>query len=101
MYAHALRKREELGLNAVEVIDTRERVYDNFFMGLFGTIYGGYRLWQDTLHVQTLTYVGAAITCAIGLASWLLVFRLKKRTETPTPEGRLPTSKNETVNANC
>ena len=38
MYAHALRKRDELGLNAVEVIDTRERAYDNFFMGIFGLI---------------------------------------------------------------
>ena len=38
MYAHALRKRGELALNAVEVIDTKERVYDDFFMGLFGLI---------------------------------------------------------------
>jgi len=38
LYAHALRKRDALQLNAVEVIDTRERVYDNFFMGLFGLI---------------------------------------------------------------
>src|SRR5207244_2266834 len=38
MYARALGKRDELQLNAVEVIDTRERVYDNFFMGLFGLI---------------------------------------------------------------
>src|SRR5437016_274122 len=38
MYGHALRKRHELQLNAVELIDTRERAYDNFFMGLFGLI---------------------------------------------------------------
>ena len=38
MYAHALRLRDALALNEVEVIDTRERVYDNFFMGLFGLI---------------------------------------------------------------
>jgi uncharacterized membrane protein len=38
MYAHALRKRGALELNAVELIDTRERVYDNLFMGLFGFV---------------------------------------------------------------
>jgi uncharacterized membrane protein len=38
LYAHALRRRDALGLNAVEVIDTRESIYDNFFMGLFGLI---------------------------------------------------------------
>ena len=38
MYANALRQRATLELNAVEVIDTRERIYDNFFMGLFGLI---------------------------------------------------------------
>lgn len=38
MYGHAWRKRGELQLNSVEEIDTLERVYDNFFMGLFGVI---------------------------------------------------------------
>lgn len=38
MYGHAWRKRAELQLNSVEEIDTLERVYDNFFMGLFGVI---------------------------------------------------------------
>jgi uncharacterized membrane protein len=36
MYGHAWQQRKELQLNAVEEIDTLERVYDNFFMGLFG-----------------------------------------------------------------
>jgi len=38
MYGHAWRRRAHLQLNAVEEIDTLERVYDNFFMGLFGVI---------------------------------------------------------------
>jgi len=38
MYGHAWRKRGDLQLNGVEEIDTRERIYDNFFMGLFGLI---------------------------------------------------------------
>ena len=38
MYGNAWRHRAELQLNAVEEIDTLERVYDDFFMGLFGVI---------------------------------------------------------------
>jgi uncharacterized membrane protein len=38
MYRHAGQRRDELGLNEVEVMDTRESVYDNFFMGVFGII---------------------------------------------------------------
>jgi uncharacterized membrane protein len=38
LYHHAWKKRDELQLNVVEVNDTRESVYDNFFMGVFGII---------------------------------------------------------------
>ena len=38
MYGHAWRQRGKLELNDVEIIDTLERVYDNYFMGLFGVI---------------------------------------------------------------
>ncbi len=38
MYMRAYSKREELGLNEIEVIDTRESIYDNVFVGLFGII---------------------------------------------------------------
>jgi uncharacterized membrane protein len=38
MYAHAYRRRDKLALNEVERIDTLERIYDNFFMGLFGIL---------------------------------------------------------------
>jgi uncharacterized membrane protein len=38
MYGHAWQQRKELQLNGVEEIDTLERVYDNFFMGLFGVL---------------------------------------------------------------
>src|SRR5207244_11106246 len=38
MYLRAYAKREDLGLNEVEVIDTRESIYDNVFVGAFGII---------------------------------------------------------------
>jgi hypothetical protein len=36
MYWHAYRRRAKLALNEVERVDTRERIYDNLFMGMFG-----------------------------------------------------------------
>ena len=38
MYAHAYRLRDELGLNEVERIDTRESIYDNLAMAGFGLL---------------------------------------------------------------
>lgn len=38
MYAHAYRHRDELGLNEVERIDTRESIYDNLCMAGFGLL---------------------------------------------------------------
>lgn len=38
MYFHALRKRDELELTAIEQLDTRESIHDNFWMGTFGLI---------------------------------------------------------------
>lgn len=38
MYGHAWQRRADLELNDVEIIDTLERVYGDFFMGLFGVI---------------------------------------------------------------
>jgi hypothetical protein len=49
-----------------------------FFMALFGILYGCYRMAQDTLHVQRMTYVGGAVTCLIGLGSWLFLLRRSK-----------------------
>jgi len=38
MYTHAYAKRDELGLNDVERVDTRESIYDNVSMACFGII---------------------------------------------------------------
>jgi uncharacterized membrane protein len=38
MFWHAYRCRDKLALNEVERIDTRERIYDDFFMGCFGLL---------------------------------------------------------------
>lgn len=38
MFGRAYSKREELELNALEVLDTRESIYDNLFIGMFGIL---------------------------------------------------------------
>ena len=38
MYLRAYRKRDELGLNEAEVIDTKESIYDNFATGAVGLL---------------------------------------------------------------
>ena len=38
MFWHAYRRRDKLALTGVERIDTLERIYDNFLMGVFGVL---------------------------------------------------------------
>ena len=38
LYHHAWRRRDDLQLNEVEIVDTRESIWDNFFMGIFGVV---------------------------------------------------------------
>jgi len=38
LYHHAWKRRDDLQLNAVEIVDTRESIWDNFYMGIFGVV---------------------------------------------------------------
>ena len=51
-------------------LDRRPRV-PGFFFGLFGVVYGLFRVWLDTLHIQPLRFLGGATACAIGLGGWI------------------------------
>ena len=76
MYGHAWQLRAQLELNPVEEIDTLERVYDNFFMGLFGVI---------SMVLAHTRWVGAAglIYFLIGipktLVPWIMGVKRSKR----------------------
>ncbi len=41
-----------------------------FFYGMYGVVYGLFRVWLDTLHIQPLRFLGGATACLIGLAGW-------------------------------
>lgn len=63
------------------VLDRRPRPAGLFF-GLLGLLYGGFRLWLDTLHVDpprlggvTLDQIGGALTVLVGVTGWVLMSR--------------------------
>jgi phosphatidylglycerol---prolipoprotein diacylglyceryl transferase len=41
-----------------------------FFFALFAIVYGAFRVWLDTLHVQPFRYYGGAVGVALGLIAW-------------------------------
>jgi len=41
-----------------------------FYFGLYGVVYGGFRIWLDTLHIQPLRFYGGAVGVLVGLLGW-------------------------------
>ena len=41
-----------------------------FYFGLYGVVYGAFRIWLDTLHIQPLRFYGGAVAVLIGLLGW-------------------------------
>lgn len=41
-----------------------------FYFGLYGVVYGGFRIWLDTLHAQPLRFYGGALGVLVGLLGW-------------------------------
>jgi len=52
------------------VLDRRARPV-GFFFGLYGVVYGGFRIWLDTLHIQPMRFYGGAVGVAVGILGWL------------------------------
>lgn len=51
------------------ILDRRPRPA-GFFFGMYGFVYGLFRMWLDTLHLQPLRFLGGVWACLIGLAGW-------------------------------
>jgi phosphatidylglycerol:prolipoprotein diacylglycerol transferase len=68
-----------IGLSALFYwLDRRPRAV-GFFFGLFGMVYGAFRVFLDTLHVQPFRFYGGLFGCAIGLAGWMAMRSLSGR----------------------
>lgn len=52
------------------LLDRRPRP-TGFFFGLFGVVYGSFRIWLDTLHIQPMRFYGGAAAVVIGLLGWI------------------------------
>jgi len=51
------------------VLDRKPRPV-GFYFGLYGVVYGGFRIWLDTLHAQPLRFYGGAVAVMVGLLGW-------------------------------
>lgn len=61
-------------------LDRRPRP-SGFFFGLHGVVYGLFRVWLDTLHVQPLRFLGGMTACVIGLAGWAAMAHFNRKSE--------------------
>jgi len=52
------------------ILDRRPRPV-GFFVGLFAVVYGGFRMWLDTLHIQPLRFYSGGLAVVIGLLVWM------------------------------
>lgn len=65
-----------IGLSALFYWLDRKPRPVGFFFGCYGILYGGFRIWLDTLHLQPMRFYGGALGCLIGLAGWWWMRRL-------------------------
>jgi phosphatidylglycerol:prolipoprotein diacylglycerol transferase len=62
---------------AFRILDRRPRPVGFFFV-LYGVVYGGFRIWLDTLHIQPLRFYGGAIGVSIGLLGWIAMLAFER-----------------------
>ncbi|HEV8042401.1 MAG TPA: prolipoprotein diacylglyceryl transferase family protein [Bryobacteraceae bacterium] len=59
-------------------LDRRPRPV-GFYLGLYGVVYGGFRIWLDTLHVQPGRFYGGALGVSVGLIGWAVMLVLQRQ----------------------
>ncbi|MGA3202090.1 MAG: prolipoprotein diacylglyceryl transferase family protein [Bryobacteraceae bacterium] len=65
-----------IGLTALfHFLDRRPRPV-GFYFGLYGVLYGGFRVWLDTLHLQPMRFYGGIAGVLIGLLGWVAMWEL-------------------------
>ncbi len=60
------------------VLDRKPRP-TGFFFALFGIVYGGFRIWLDTLALEPFRYFGWILVCLVGSIGWMLTRKLQRR----------------------
>ncbi len=49
-----------------------------FFFGLYGVVYGAFRIWLDTLHLQPMRFYGGAVGVLVGLLGWVAMLSFQR-----------------------
>jgi phosphatidylglycerol---prolipoprotein diacylglyceryl transferase len=62
---------------AFHLLDRRARPV-GFYFGLYGVVYGGFRIWLDTLHVQPMRFYGGMAGVVVGLLGWMAMLALEQ-----------------------
>jgi len=60
------------------VLDRKPRPV-GFFFGLYGVVYGGFRIWLDTLHEQPMRFYGGIAGVVVGLFGWLAMWWIGRK----------------------
>ena len=76
-------------VTAFKLLDRRPRPV-GFFFGMYGVIYGGFRIWLDTLHLQPNRFYGGIAGVVVGLAGWAVMLALDRTRQHP-PIGQATT----------
>jgi phosphatidylglycerol:prolipoprotein diacylglycerol transferase len=79
-----------VGLAGLFRILDRKPHHAGFFFGLYGVLYGGFRMWLDTLHVQPMRFYGGAAGVIVGLLGWIVMFRFERAVGRRDREEALP-----------
>jgi len=72
---------------AFRLLDRKPRPV-GFFLGLYGVVYGGFRIWLDTLHIQPMRFWGGIAGVVVGLAAWVAMFAFERTQRSSGFEGR-------------
>lgn len=73
---------------AFRLLDRRSRPV-GFYFGLYGSVYGGFRIWLDTLHLQPMRFYGGIAGVIIGLLGWAAMLSFE-RVPVPAPTNDEP-----------
>ncbi|HYL77768.1 MAG TPA: prolipoprotein diacylglyceryl transferase family protein [Bryobacteraceae bacterium] len=68
---------------AFRLLDRQPRPV-GFFFGLYGVVYGGFRIWLDTLHLQPMRFYGGAAGVLVGLLGWMAMRAFERSRVAPS-----------------
>ena len=62
---------------AFRLLDRKPRPV-GLFLALYAVVYGGFRMWLDTLHDQPIRFYGGAVGVLVGALGWIAVWHYSR-----------------------